>query len=188
MPGGGGGARPAAKKGGAKSAGAVMRESSAPSASKLKHWFRKQRRKHMASLTPAEQERMKQNVLRQNREQRKHRLGRKAKKIAYASASARSSVMSSIASYSPALQQNRSAKEKQATRESASRTLESVQLLQSARLSESESEDDIAMMDEEGEAAAAGLDEKEVKSLLDELRVEPADDAERATKFQIYEQ
>ena len=74
-------AQSAAADGGGGGGGGSASSSSSRTPADLKHWFRAQRRKHMSKMTPAMQERMRLNIARQNREQRKHRLGRKAKKM-----------------------------------------------------------------------------------------------------------
>ncbi len=90
--------------------------------------------------------------------------------------------------YSPALNNHLSAAERATTRATASAEMQQVMHVQSAKLSASESEDDIDDMDSKTASASAAVSEKEVRTALGTLRVEPADDEERAEKFKLYEQ
>ena len=96
--------------------------------------------------------------------------------------------MSAIASYSPAMNQHQTAAEQRAVVATASAAIEELHDLQAAHLSASESEDDIDMMEQQAAVEAASVSEAQATSLMDELRVEPANDEERADKFKIYEQ
>ena len=158
------------------------------SSSKVKKWFRKQRRKHMAALTEEQKSRMKQNMLRQNREQKKHRLGRKAKKMAYASTMSRNLFHSAMDTYTPMFQQTNSFAAQKETRALTMSAMSNVQSIQAARLSESESEDDILDMDMQSATIAASVVETKAEKLLQQLKKEPDNDEERAEKFKVYEQ